>query len=721
MNDFKGAVLSAAKRYIEKGWSVFPLHSIVDGECTCGNINCKDAGKHPRVARGLKEASKDKEQIEKWFGNDNKTSNLAIATGEASGITVIDIDIAQGKQGAETWQELIKNHGEPVTLMSQTGSGGMHVIFQYNSVLKTASNSLGDGIDVRNDGGYIVAPPSLHKSGGNYLWFDWKQDIVSLPAHLSKPKDKRGRPKENDPFKKKYSIEQIDSMLESVPSNDRDMWRNIGIILGREYNRSEEAWGIYNNWSEKSGIEKGRNHDKIMNEAFYEISQKEGGLTIATIIKAAVDNGWAPKKGTVPIENFIYFGPGNNFIYLPTISYWIAAAVDAAVSPINEKGNIVKATSWLKINKLATSMTCEPLIDDKYLNGFDCHEGEIIESLGGAVFNSYRKPRIQLGDAQLAQPFIEHVHRVFNKEGDAEQFLNYMAHRAQKPGEKPRFALIIAGGQGVGKDTAIEFCTPAIGSWNVANISPLHLESSFNEYVSATLVRISEAANLQDMSKWAFNEQVKVLVAGSPDYCQINPKYGTKYTVRMHCGVIITTNHLASGIYIPEDDRRFDVIDSATIEEMGLSDQSDRKMYFEDLWDWFANGGAPHIAAFLHERDLSKFSASTGQRKTNAHRNVVMEGLNCDNWIDDILDSLGNPEMVRSDLILNMAVEAGENELKVRRKISRAMGRLNYEIIRNPEEKTGRWKTKGKRFTVFGKKGVSIKHEQIMQLKSKLF
>jgi hypothetical protein len=354
------AVLRAAKKYIERGWLVFPLHTVdADGKCSCGKDPCTDAGKHPRVARGLKEASKDPEQIERWFGAGSEPSNIAVVTGEISGVTVLDIDIGEGKFGAESWAEAIKDHGEPATLIAQTGSGGMHVVFQYNSALKTAGNVLGKGVDCRNDGGYIVAAPSLHRSGGKYSWANWGDPLAVLPAHLSRRKETRGRPKRDDMYRGKYTIEQVTSMLEVVPSDDRDLWRKIGIILGREFDRVDEAWELYQQWSSKAGGKKGRNHDEIMHEAFYDLSQQESEskLSIGTIVKAAIDNGWAPKAGEVPIGNFVYYGPGNNFIYRPTISYWIAGAVDAAVSPVNEDGKIMKASEWLKMNQLCTSMT----------------------------------------------------------------------------------------------------------------------------------------------------------------------------------------------------------------------------------------------------------------------------------------------------------------------------------------------------------------------------
>ncbi len=698
-----------AQRYIALGWHIFASHRPIDGVCSCGKVDCTDNGKHPRTRRGFKESTNDAEKVAKIFGADAPPSNIAIRTGEVSRITILDIDVGPGKHGAETWAELVREHGEPPTLMAETGSGGLHLVFQYNSSLPTASNVLGPGVDCRNDNGYIIAAPSLHRSGGHYKWLNWGTTPLPLPAHLSKRKETRGRKAASDLFKGHYSLEQVEAMLSFVPADDRDLWRQVGIILGREFSCLDKAWELYNVWSEKWTGVKGRNHNETMKEAFYVLSQNaaERELSMGTLIQAAVRNGWAPASGIVPRNRFVFYGPGNNFIYRPTASFWIEGAVNAASSPVNEEGKIRKAADWLKQHALATSMTCDPSTAEDYIRGYDCQNGELTRVEGAAVYNSYRRSAIVLGDARLAKPYVEHVRRLFNKPGDADQFLNYMAHRVQKPWEKPRFALLIAGGQGVGKDTAIEMICPALGTWNVANIDPSAFESGFNEYAAATLIRISEAANLHEMTKWAFNERTKVLIAGSPDIAQINPKYGQKFFIRMFCGVVITTNHLTGGIYIPPDDRRYDVIDTATMEELDLVDEVKRREYFETLWEWFLAGGMTHIAAYLHERDLSKFSASNGQRRTEAHKSVVAVGLTSDQWLIDIISDLGDPEVLRADWIITRAVSNGEREMDVRRKIGSSIGRAGYFFLRNGGSKDGRWKHEGKWVTIYLKNGTA--------------
>ena len=171
---FQAEVLHWARSYIAKPWRIFPCYTVDQaGHCTCplgGQCPEKNIGKHPSTQHGYKDASCDPIQIERWFGPGTSPSNISIATGKESGLTVIDIDMGPGKVGCETWRSLIEGHGEPQTLMARTGGGGMHVFFQCSADLKSGSNRLGKHVDVKNDGGYIIAPPSRHRSSGRYEW-----------------------------------------------------------------------------------------------------------------------------------------------------------------------------------------------------------------------------------------------------------------------------------------------------------------------------------------------------------------------------------------------------------------------------------------------------------------------------------------------------------------------------------------------------------------------
>jgi hypothetical protein len=157
-------------------WHVFPIYEMLpDGTCSCGkpaDAPKHSVGKHPRTITGLKEATNDLKQIEAWW-TEWPNANIGVATGP-SNIYVVDIDPKNG--GEATLAALIKQHGDGFmsTLRQVTGSKGLHLFYRQPEDpklrLRNTAGALGDGIDTRGDGGYILAPSSNHKSGGTYEW-----------------------------------------------------------------------------------------------------------------------------------------------------------------------------------------------------------------------------------------------------------------------------------------------------------------------------------------------------------------------------------------------------------------------------------------------------------------------------------------------------------------------------------------------------------------------
>jgi hypothetical protein len=190
--------LEAAMDYAAHGWQVIPLHTPMDnGKCSCNHDDCKSIGKHPRVPAGLKEATDDPEKIKYWWGMWPR-ANIGVRTGPESGIIVIDID------DEALAKEAIGDKEMPETLMQETGSGGKHLIFAYPGKPVKSGTKIIPGVDSRADGGYIVVPPSLHKSGRNYEWlnsFDpapapswWVEliDKATAPIHTARTDNPEG-------------------------------------------------------------------------------------------------------------------------------------------------------------------------------------------------------------------------------------------------------------------------------------------------------------------------------------------------------------------------------------------------------------------------------------------------------------------------------------------------------------------------------------------------
>lgn len=164
-------MIDEALRYAKAGIPVFPLHWLKqDGTCSCrlGDM-CQAKGKHPRIKNWSDEATTDVAKITGWW-NQTPLANIGIPMGEKSGLVALDVDTRH--DGDKSLTDLVTEYGAlPKTITATTGSGGKHYIFKYTEEL-ALKNVVGfrDGLDVRTQGGLIVAAPSMHQSGNRYAW-----------------------------------------------------------------------------------------------------------------------------------------------------------------------------------------------------------------------------------------------------------------------------------------------------------------------------------------------------------------------------------------------------------------------------------------------------------------------------------------------------------------------------------------------------------------------
>jgi len=160
--------LTIALQYADIEWYIFPIFPIKNGSCSCGNTNCKSPGKHPinfLASHGHKDATTDKAIIRNWWKS-CPTANIGIHC-RRSGLAVVDIDPRNG--GLETLEALEAEHGDIYSdVLAFTGGGGEHRIFELPEG-NGLPGKLGAGIDLKVNG-YIVAEPSNHISGGEYMW-----------------------------------------------------------------------------------------------------------------------------------------------------------------------------------------------------------------------------------------------------------------------------------------------------------------------------------------------------------------------------------------------------------------------------------------------------------------------------------------------------------------------------------------------------------------------
>lgn len=207
-----GSLADAATRYAKAGWAVLPVHSVgAGGECSCGRNDCKAVGKHPRTFHGFKDATTDVAIIQRWW-NQWPDANIGIATGARSNVVVVDVDPKNfGDEAMFEWE--VKYGDLPRELVVSTGSGGEHIYFACEAgvQVRSAPSSI-PGVDLKGDGGYVVAPPSIHASGLRYTWLSQRQPpaMPTVLLETARPASRGGLPPTRE------------LLLNGVPEGQRD-------------------------------------------------------------------------------------------------------------------------------------------------------------------------------------------------------------------------------------------------------------------------------------------------------------------------------------------------------------------------------------------------------------------------------------------------------------------------------------------------------------------
>jgi hypothetical protein len=412
----------------------------------------------------------------------------------------------------------------------------------------------------------------------------------------------------------------------------------------------------------------------------------------------------------VQITDFHAYMPTHSYIFAPTGEMWPAASVNSLLPPIappDSSEKPVPANKWLDQNRAVEQMTWAPgepqIVTDKLIS-----DGGWFARPGGRVFNLYRPPTRCDGKPELATPWLEHVRRVYPT--DADHLIKWFAHRVQRPGEKINHAIVMGGEQGVGKDTLLEPVKEAVGPWNFQEVSPIALLGRFNGFVKSVILRVSEARDLGDLDRFTFYDHTKTLAAAPPDVLRVDEKHLREYAVFNVCGMIITTNHKTDGLFLPPDDRRHYVAWSdCTRDEFS-------EEYWNRLWDWYAEGGLKHVAAYLARLPLDDFNPKAPPEKTPAFWDIVQANQAPEEAeLADALDRLNWPHAVTIDTVATAADGAAPEfaawlrERKNSRRIPHKMDKAGYCPVQNESAQDGLFKIGDRRCRVYAKKALATR------------
>ena len=705
-------ILQAALALAERGWPVFP---------------CNPLDKRPLTKHGFKDASKDPKQINAWWGGRQwPLAMIGVPMGPASGVFCVDLDRKpDGEDGVATWAKLESEHGVVSTRTHGTPSTGQHKIFRHQDGLRNIPlDKLAPGLEVKADGGYAIVPPSRMADGKEYTIIDdiepapapsWLLEMIQRLYDFDEQLDKDAQAAAAGASANELpDLELIKAALDAIPSDSYDDWYRIAGALRREL--GDHGWPLFKAWSQKSEKFNDEECRKKWDDAA-DISRIKAGTIFYEASKR--DSHWrahhAAKHGSIgqiALWDFRAYLPHHNYMYLPTRELWPAASINACVPPvkIGTKTNgtpiMIKAGVFLDNNCHIEQMTWAPglpmFIEDRHI-----FEGGWIDRKSANVFNLYRAPKIALGDASKAGPWLDHVRKLYG--GDSDHIVKWMAQRVQHPGEKICHALVLGSqNQGIGKDTLLEPVKRAIGQWNFAEVTPQQLMGRFNGFLKSVILRVNEARDLGDISRFQFYDHMKAYTASPPDVLRVDEKNLREHSIINCLGVILTTNYKTNGIYLPAEDRRHFVAWS----DCKLEDFS--KDYFSRLWRWYeTENGYGHVAAYLTELDISSFNAKAPPLKTQAFWDIV-ESYRAgeDAELQDVLDQLGNPIVVTLKQVAGAASWDFQQWLtnrKNRKQLPHRFENCGYEKVTNENAKDGLWKILGERQVVYGRKDVDLR------------
>lgn len=348
-----------AKRYLEIGWSVFPVKE----------------NKTPAISSWsiYRTRKPTEEELKEWF--ENTTYGIALVCGRLSGIMVIDDDNLK-KTGVPS--ELVKNIKSSV--VSKTAGGGKHYFIKYEDGFSNQVNIRGKNVDLKTEGGYVIIPPT-RRGNKEYVWESppTKENLEKLPR-LSFTPEVVG--------KQNYKEFKLDSYLFVGKGERNDALFRLARSLFNKLSRQQVIDFIYSaNQQYKPPLDK-KEVDTILNQAYkyYLIDTKKSQIEAKTMDEIKRERlierefeKIAPTTGFPKLDKLISgFVPGRLYTLTAETNYGkttLACNFAINVAKQNKKvlyialepGNsILDILTSVKFNKPYSQITDEDL--DKFSN-----------------------------------------------------------------------------------------------------------------------------------------------------------------------------------------------------------------------------------------------------------------------------------------------------------------------------------------------------------------
>ena len=602
-------------------------------------IPCFPCGpdKKPKV-RWSEKATTDNTRIRGWWRR-FPDALPALPTGRASGLCVIDLDVKNGKNGIDAYRSLGLDPEEAGAIV-RTAGGGMHLYFKHVVGLRSSQDRLGHGIDVRGEGGYVIAPGATGPAGV-YELVDGHLDTVELlglepPAPLICP---TRRPQSAASANTDWPLSEVEAALTHIPSDgSREEWIRILMALHAGCDGSAAGLQLAQRWSADYS---GYDPNEVEEQWLSFNTDRTDGITVATLFHEARKCGWRGVSSSDFDDEDDVAGVEMGQIEELNQRYaLVRLGGNSAIADFRPNGDVefMSSAAFREIfsnKKFGKKSLGAAWITHPKRRTF--REGVVFdpsESAGPDYLNLYRGLEVEPDPEAPFDLILQHIVEVLagGNQQHADYIISWLADIVQNPSQKPGVALVLKGKKGVGKDTLAETMKSIIGRRHSAHVSSTQrLTARFNAaFATALLIHVEEAI-------WGGQQDAKGIVQSLITCPSIPLERKHVDTVEMdnYSRLLFTTNE-SWAVPATADERRYAVF------EVSASRRNDRN-YFNALYSQVENGGTGGFLAFLKAWETPAGVDLRDPPRTRGLMEQKLAGLrSVERWWYDVL-STGEP------------------------------------------------------------------------------
>lgn len=508
--------------------------------------------------------------------------NVCVVTGSPSGIVVVDVDSHEA-------QQLIDGLELPLTPTVRTARG-RHLYFKAPAYsVRNSVNIEGVKLDIRGDGGYVIAAGSIHPDGSVYKWLVSPDETAFAPfpdqlaalivsrkvkehgAASSTAGPARAAPRRAaglDAFLLNELEEAQAEIAGAAKGQRNDTLFKMAARMARHVSAAEAAWEGFAealaSAARGAGLEEGE---------------------IASTLASGWTHGSAEPTAWVQVaREHVYLSYQERFYHVPS-------GKDLKPTGFNgQYGDLYRGRGTFA-NFLLFNGYVRKVFDLTY----DPFEARRFIERDGIEFLNTFKPSEVVGTEGDAQPFVDFMHGVVPDDVEREHLLKMMAFTVRNPGRKLRHALLLRTAvQGVGKSMLAEIWGELLGPHNVRKTTSKELAGDYQGYLPQRLLVVCEEMNL-GMGAKAYNDMKDLITA---DRALVNEKHMRQREWPVFATFVFLSN-LHQPLMVETSDRRIFYIDSP-------AERREPEYYKNFAVWWQENLGV--IRHYLDGIDLTEFN-----------------------------------------------------------------------------------------------------------------